>query len=180
MSAWLAPVFLIAGFVLGTLAQPESYHWQWDAISSLASHGAREPYWMTAGFYGNGLCHLVTARRLGNPLVFVGGIGVLIVAAFPEQPHHGSWMHDFGAGLALFTLAIWPLFTTDERCWATSQRVARAAALTMLSLLAWFFVTLFGVPALGVVERALVVVEALWPLIVLESLRRAMPARGLQ
>jgi hypothetical membrane protein len=177
LSAWLAPVFLIAGFVIGALAQPESYHWQWDAISSLASYEARERWWMTAGLYGNGVCHLLTARSLprsyGRWLVALGGVGVLIVAAFPEQPRHGSFMHDLGAGLAFFALAVWPLLAVDPRSWATRRPVALAASAAMLALLGWFLLTLFGVPALGLAERALAVAEAVWPLVVMETLRRS-------
>ncbi|HEX5660631.1 MAG TPA: DUF998 domain-containing protein [Polyangiales bacterium] len=168
---------MIAGFLLGAWAQPDSYHWQWDAISSLASQEAAQRWWMTGGFVGNGICHLFTARRMprswGRVLIAVGGVAVLLVALFPEQPDHTSFMHDFGAGLAFFTLAAWPVFAIDERVWATRRNVAIAASATMLTLLAWFLATLFGVPALGLVERALAVAEALWPLIVLESVRRS-------
>jgi hypothetical membrane protein len=182
LSAWLAPVFLIAGFVIGALRQPDSYDWVWQPISALASYEAHERWWMTAGFVGNGLCHLRTASKLppsvGRRLLALAAVGVLIVAAFPQEPAPLWIMHDVGAGLAFLPFAIWPLFAIDGRTWATGTTAARAASGVMLGLLAWFLVTLYDVWALGVAERALAVAEALWPLVVLESTKRA--ARGLQ
>jgi hypothetical membrane protein len=178
LSAWLAPLFLIVGFTVGAWVQPEGYHWQWDAISSLASSEAHQRWWMNGGFVGVGLCHLLTARQLrrsyGSAMLALGGLGVLMVAVFPELPgERDSILHDTGAGLAFFWLAIWPLFAVDERAWATRRKWAAVASGTMFALLAWFLFTLFGVPALGVAERLLAVAESLWPLVVLRSQRRA-------
>jgi hypothetical membrane protein len=175
LSAWLAPVCLIAGFLLGAHAQPDTYHWQRDAISSLASYEAQQRWWMTAGFYGNGVCHLITAHLLrvrtsARALLALGGLGVILVALFPEhQP-----MHLVSAGIAFGALALWPFFSAQRAAaWAVRPRVAIAAGVGLSLLLAWFLATMmFGVYAFGVAERALAVAEALWPLVALKSTER--------
>ncbi len=179
MSSAAAPVVLIAGWTVGGAVQPSSYDAVHDTISALAAHGAQHRWIMTAALAGLGLAHVSTAaglrgRRPAARLVLAAaGLATLGVAAFPEPASGSSTTHAAFAAVAFVLLAGWPA-TLGRVAGPSAERRAAAGAATAVSvaLLCWFAVTL-GHGAIGVSERVLSAQQALWPLVVVLSARRA-------
>ena len=174
MSAGLAPVVLVAGWVLAGAAQPAGYDAVRQTISALAARGADHRWIMTTGLAGLGVAHVVTslglrgARRSARAVLAAAGVATLGVAVFAEPAHGSSGPHAVCATVAFVLLAVWPATLVGGDAdvpWPQRRRVGLAVALLSIALLVWFAVTLSHGP-LGVSERVLSGQQALWPLVV--------------
>lgn len=182
-----APLFLIGGFTLAAALQPAVYDSTRDTISALAGHHAQHRWVMTLGLVGLGLCHLVTASGLrpaatpGRLLLGLGGVATLLVSALPLPKVGTSHAHGLAALIAFLALAIWPALATranePNAPWALRRQAGMAAAAVLLLLVGWFGVTLSSEHLVGLSERIAAVAEALWPLLVVLSCRRAVQSR---
>lgn len=167
-SAVLAPIVAIGGWTVAQMRQPSSFDALRQTISALAAHGAADRWVMNAALFALGACHLVTALGLGTRggigrlLLGLGGIATVAVAALP-QPDPG---HLPAAGIALTALAIWPLFAS-----VPGRRARLIATASLVSVLIWFALELFGGQLLGLSERILVGAEATWPVLAVLTLR---------
>ena len=187
VSSACAPVVLVGGWLIAGAAQPGSYDPVHRTISALAAHGAQHRWIMTLGLAGLGLAHLTTAaglrvgRRSARLVLAAAGLATLGVAVFAEPAHGSSTAHAGFATTAFVLLALWPALvvrrpdTGSAPPWAQRAPVAFVAAAVSLGLLVWFAVTLARGPV-GVSERVLSAQQALWPLVVVATVRRA--ARG--
>jgi hypothetical membrane protein len=163
VSAAAAPVALIGGWMLAQTRQPVEFDPVTDTISALAARGADDPWIMTVALFVLGVCHVVTAAGLteaapaGRILLALGGAATLVVAASPQPaaPHVPAAAVSFGA------LALWPAFSG-----LPDRRSGIAATAVMLVLLGWLGAELRDGNQLGLSERLLAGVQALWPLIV--------------
>lgn len=153
ISSVSAPVALVAGFTAGAARQPASYDSLRDTISALAARGASDRWIMSAAFVLLGLCHVGTAWGLRRPLLAVGGVCTVLLAAAPEPAHGSSGVHVLLATVALTSLAVWPGWRD------------RLATVGLSALLVWFFVALRVGAAVGLAERCVAVAEALWPIV---------------
>jgi hypothetical membrane protein len=180
-SAGSAPVLLIGGVTIAGALQPAAYNPIRDTISALAAHGATDRWVMTTALAGLGACHVITAvglrpARPGGRVVFgVGGAATVLVAAFPQPAHGNSVAHTVAATAAFIALALWPAFGAHRhsaapllRRWSSS--VASAA---LLGLVVWFAAEIHGGQR-GLAERAAASAQALWPLAVVITTRRAL------
>jgi hypothetical membrane protein len=184
LSAAMAPVFLIGGWTLAAALQPAGFSSVRDTISALAGLGATDRWVMTIGLAGLGICHLVTASGLrpaagaGRLMLATGGVATVLVAVFPVPSVGTSAIHRVAAGIAFVTLGLWPALAWRRgrsAPWPLRPAVSIVAAATMIGLLGWFAVELYGDGAwIGLTERLLAGAEALWPLLV------ALGGRGVR
>jgi hypothetical protein len=130
---------------------------------------------MTVALALLGVCHLVTAsglvegRIVARVLLALGGLATIAVAALP-QPSTG---HIPAATIGFVALALWPAVSQ-----LPARRAAWVATTGMLVLLGWLAVEIHGGDLLGLSERAVAGVEALWPLAVVLTLAFARPKTG--
>jgi hypothetical membrane protein len=180
-SAGAAPVLLGGGWTLAAAKQPPGYNPVRDTISALAAQGATDRWIMTSALAGLGACHLVTAaglrpaRRSGRVVLAGGGAATLMVAAFPQPAHGNSVGHTVAATVSFVALGVWPVFATSRRRVAPLLRrpESAAASAVLLGLVVWFALELHGGQR-GLAERAAAGAQALWPLAVVVTTRRAL------
>jgi hypothetical membrane protein len=179
-SAALAPLFLIAGFMLGA-AQQVGFDACEQTISALAAVGAHGRWIMTSGLIGLGLCHLLSALGLraahwpGRLTLAAGGLCTLLVAAFPLTPDRTDRAHVVLASAAFVCLAVWPLFAITRKAgapFALRPLGASLASALLMSLLAWLGWALQQGSYVGLAERVAAAAEALWPLLVVLNVAR--------
>jgi hypothetical membrane protein len=181
MSAGAAPVLLVGGWTLAEARQPSGYNPVRDTISALAAHGATDRWVMTAGLFGLGACHVITAaglrpvRRRGRAVLALGGGATLLVATFAQPAQGNSAAHTVAAALAFVALGAWPAFAARRRSLAPLLRRAASASATgvLLGLVVWFAAEIHGGQR-GLAERAAAGAQALWPLAVVVTTRRAL------
>ena len=181
VSAILAPVALVAGWVVAGFLQHGHYDPVRQTISVLAGHSASDRWIMTAGLYVVGASQILTAaglsvgRRHARVLLAAGGLTGLGVAIFP-QPHHGSAAtHLVFATLSVSLLAVWPATIGSAgpaRPQVLTVRGSALATVVFVGLLAWLYAAGHGGGALGVAERVDTAVENAWPLVVVLAIRR--------
>jgi hypothetical membrane protein len=181
-SATGAPVFLGGGLALAQSRQPPDYNPVRDTISALAAHGAADRWVMTTALAGVGVCHLVTAlglrpaTRVSRRILAVGGGATIVLAlAFPQPAAGNSEAHTVAATVAFAALGTWPFFSARRQPVAPllTRPVSGAASVIMLGLVVWFAVELHGGQR-GLAERAAAGAQALWPLAVVVTTRRAL------
>jgi hypothetical membrane protein len=171
VSAAAAPVLLVGGWTLAAARQRAGFDPVSGTISALAARDADDRWVMTAALAGTGLCHLVTAAalrpapRAARVGLAAGGVGTLLVAAFPLPTGGGTSVpHTAAAALAFGALSLWPAAAGDR--WATTALLALLAAFTTE------LVT--DGPAVGTTERLAATAQSLYPLLAALRLRRPM------
>jgi len=179
-SSGAAPVLLGGGLALAQWRQPPGYDPVRDTISALAALGATDRWIMTSALAGLGACHLATALglrpvpRTGRVVLGVGGVATVLVAAFPQPTEGNSLSHTVAATAAFSALALWPLFATDLDSGAPLlRRSTSVAASAVLAALVLAFVAEVHGGHRGLAERAAAGAQALWPLAVVLTTRRA-------
>jgi hypothetical protein len=173
-------VVLGTGLALAQARQPAGYNPIRDTISALAAHGATDRWVMTSALAGLGACHVVTAcglgpaRTAGRIVLGVGGVATVLVATFPQPAHGNSVAHTVAATVAFTALATWPAGAARRRVGPLLSRPASATATVVLvALVLWFAAELHGGHR-GLAERAAAGAQALWPLAVVVTTRRAV------
>ena len=185
LSAATAPLLLVGGWKLAAALQPGSYDELTRTVSALASEGANDRWVMTLAFVIVGACDVVTALALrpaappGRLILIVGGIAGTLVAASPDHGGGGSLAHAFWAAVGFAALTAWPVGSCRRGPsvpWSLRPGVSVGVSCVLLMLLGWFLVELIGGGGLvGLAERVLGTAQALWPLVVVLSCRRAAP-----
>jgi hypothetical membrane protein len=177
ISSAAAPVLLIGGWTVAAGLQPRSFNPVADTISALAGEDATDRWVMTFALLGLGACYVMTALALrpvaspGRLVLAMGGAATVLVAANPEPAGSGSLPHTVWAATAFIALAVWPAVSLGRGpsvpC-GLRLAVSVSASTMMLGLLVWFYVELAtGGGHLGLAERVLAGVEAVWPLAVI-------------
>jgi hypothetical membrane protein len=180
VSAVAGPVVLATGLALAQARQPRTYDPIRDTISALAAHGATDRWVMTSALAGLGACHVVTAwglrpgRTTGRVVLGVGGAATVLVAAFPQPAHGNSVAHTVAATVAFGALALWPVVAARRRVAPLlDPPTAAAATVVLVGLVVWFAAEIHGGQR-GLAERAAAGAQALWPLAVVLTTRRAL------
>jgi hypothetical membrane protein len=179
VSSAAAPVFLIGGWTLAAALQPR-FDSVAQTISALAGHAATHRWVMTTGLAGLGAAHVVTAAGLrpaapaGRVVLAIGGAATLAVAALPLPATDGRPAHNVAAGIGFVALAAWPALSWRRGAAPVTLRpgLAGAAAVVLLATDGWFFGSL-GTAQVGLAERVAAGAQALWPLAVVLTARRA-------
>jgi Protein of unknown function (DUF998) len=182
VSSAAAPVLLIGGWTLAAGRQRGGFDPAVETISALAAHGADDRSLMTTALAGLGACYLTTALALrsaavpGRVLLAVGGVGTLLVAAFPlPAGGGGSAAHTAAAAVSFVSLAAWPLLAGRSASEVAALRpaVSIAAGAVLLGLVGWFFVELVAdTDRVGLSERVAAGAQSLWPLAAAWEARR--------
>jgi hypothetical membrane protein len=180
VSAALGPSILVGGWSLAAALQPPGYDSVRDTISALARHAAADRLVMTSALAGLGVCHiatafgLTTARTAGRAVLAGGGVATLVVAWVPLPADGDSRAHAIAAGTSFVALGAWPIFASRRTTSNASLRVdvSNVASGVLLTLVACFVVELRRSLS-GLAERVAAGAQALWPLVVVLSARRA-------
>lgn len=188
VSSLAAPVLLIGGWTMAAAVQPGSFDPMVRTISDLAAQGTPNRSVMTTALACVGLAHLATACALGAAstggrlLHGFGGVATLMVAAFPVPADgRSSSPHAVAAAVAFISLAVWPAFAwalplAPGQTVATllAPKVSATATCTLLLAVAWLYVEqVTSGQRVGLAERVVAGAQALWPLAVVLSVRRA-------
>jgi hypothetical membrane protein len=182
VSAALAPLVMIGGWLVAETLQPPSYSPLQSSISGLASLVATDRWIVTGALYLVGACYLVTAaclpgvRMPARIVLLTAGISSAGIADSPQPVQGTNPQHLVWTVLGAVAIAVWPAFTASR---APAQplilRPRGAAAVTVVSvaLLAWLTAETQGGSDLGLAERLVTGTQVTWPFIVLLALRIA-------
>ena len=103
----------------------------------------------------------------------------MLVAAFPQPVHGNSVAHTIAAAAAFTALATWPVLAARRgRAPLLTLPVSAAASVALVGLVVWFAAELHGGQR-GLAERAAAGAQALWPLAVVVTTRRAFARAAL-
>ena len=185
-SSAAAPVLLVGGWTAAASLQPR-FDPVADTVSALAALGANDRWVMTLTFLVVGGCYIVTALALrpaaaaGRLILIAGAVAGMLVAVNPERPGDlYPLSHIITASLGFAGLVTWPAWAWRRGPavpWGLRPAVAVAAVAVQFALLAWFGTELIlGFGQVGLAERVAGTVQALWPLAVVLSCRRAQNA----
>lgn len=170
-----APVVLVGGALLAQAVQPTgAYDPVGQTISTLAGRGATDRWIMGGALTLIGVLYLLVAAGLRGVStvargIFAGGAIAVIVAALAVQPVHGSsTIHMAGTVTGAIAFVLWPIpLVTDRRLDPALRRGSAIAVLGMLGLLAWLCAQAWTDGTwLGMAERALILGETVWPIVV--------------
>ena len=185
LSAAAAPILLVGGWKLAAALQPSSYDELTRTVSALAAENANNRWVMTLAFVIVGACDVVTGLALrpaappGRLILIVGGIAGTLVAASPDHGGGGSLAHAFWAAVGFAALTVWPVGSCRRGPsvpWSLRPGVSVGVSFVLVILLGWFLAELIDEGGLvGLAERVLGTAQALWPLVVVLSCRRAAP-----
>jgi hypothetical membrane protein len=173
-----APLLLAGGWTIAAERQPGGFSSIRDTISSLAARGAHDRWIMTAALAGVGACYILTAlglspaRPTGRTVLAVGGVGTLLVAAFPQPVRGNSVAHTAAATVAFVALGAWPVVASRRRSDVAllTRGASIPATIVLFALVLWFVLEVHGSQR-GLAERAAALAEALWPLAVVAANR---------
>jgi hypothetical protein len=191
-----SPALLMAGSTAAAAAQPRSYNPVADTISALAAVGAVDRGLMTWALVGVGACYVMTGLALrpaalaGRVILMAVGVATIGVAANPERAGHGgSLPHVLLAATGFIVMAAWPVAgrvpvpgppvpgppVPGLRVpYGLRPAVAVSATVVMLGLLLWSGVELvLAGHQVGLAERTLAGIQALWPLVVVLTCLRS-------
>lgn len=193
VSSSAAPALLIGGWTWAAARQEIKFDSLTQTISALAALDATDRWVMTSALAGVGLAHITTALALrgaalpGRLVLAGGGVATVLVAALPLPTvlaDGGSGPHAIVAGISFGALAVWPAFAMRRAGqgadgkrsihWGLRRKVALAATAALLAGVGWF-VTDLGqdMSQVGLSERVAAGAQAVWPLLVVLSTRRA-------
>lgn len=188
VSASAAPVLLVGGWFLAQTRRPAGYVPARDTISALASRGAPDRWIVTSAFIASGACHFVSAlglrgvHRGGRVVLGMGGVASILIGVFPlsaGEGAEGATLHKLAAATAFTSLGAWPAFAGRRS--PSSQLIhpltGWLAASGLLGTMGWFLYELGHGKRAGAAERVATTAQALWPLIVVVSLRRTSGQR---
>jgi hypothetical membrane protein len=186
-SAGGAPLLLAGGLVLAQELQPPGYDPVRDTISALAAHGASDRWVMTSALAGLGACHAITAmglrpaRDAGRIVLAIGGVATVMVAVFAQPAHGNDVGHTIAASVAFMALGTWPVMAARRGLGAAllGPRASAVASAVLLGLVVWFVAEIHGGQR-GLAERAAAGAQALWPLAVVITTRRARARRWIR
>ena len=184
-SSAAAPALLVGGWTQAARMQPEPVNPVADTISALAAVGAADRWVMTLTFVAVGICYIVTgialrpAGAVGRLMLVAGAAAGMLVSVNPQPAYGGSPAHAFWASAGFVGLAVWPAGAWQrgpEVPWGLRPAVCAGAVTVLLFLVACFGVEVVNdLGHAGLVERALGLAQAVWPLTVVLSCRH--PAR---
>jgi hypothetical protein len=181
-AALLAPVVLVAGWLIAGALQPASYSPMRQTMSVLAGQAGTDRWIMTAALLLVGCCQIATGAGLtgvripARLLLILTGLSTLGIAASPEPAAGPTSRHLAFAVACVVATAVWPLLVASRapgRSWILSVCGCAAVTLVFAGLSCWLLVAArYGGGDLGMVERLTSGVQGLFPLIVALGLRQ--------
>ncbi|OON81587.1 DUF998 domain-containing protein [Streptomyces tsukubensis] len=178
VSSGCAPVLLIGGSALAERWQGPGYDPVTKTISVLAAYGAPGYWLMTGVLVGIGASYVVTAVGLraaalaGRVALACAGLDAMVLTLAPAPLSGGSFGHGSVATVGFALLAVWPVLAADREGpapWGLRPGVTATASAVMFACAAWLLVAVLTQGVIGVAERVLTFLQALWPLLVVVS-----------
>ncbi len=188
LSSAAAPMLLVSGWTVAARLQPPSFNSVSDTVSGLMGTGATDRWVMTTAFLAVGVCYIITAVALrpagtaGRLILVAGAVTGMLVVLNPVSPGGPSVWHAVWASLGFAGLAVWPAGAWRQGPsvpWGLRPPACFAAVALQAFFLAWFIAELvLGADRAGLAERAVGVVQAIDPLMVVLSCRLFRPQRA--
>jgi hypothetical protein len=181
-TALLAPVVMVAGWLIGGVLQPASYSPMGETISVLAGHSGTDSWVMTIALMLVGGCQIATGAGLtavrlpARILLILTGLSTIGIAASPEPPAGPTTRHLACAVSCAVTAAVWPLLVARRgpaQSWILGVYGCLTATVLFLGLAFWLLIAARGaVGDVGMVERLTSAVLGSFPLVVALALRQ--------
>jgi hypothetical membrane protein len=181
-TALLAPVVLVAGWLIAGALQPASYSPMRQTMSVLAGQSGAERWVMTTALLLVGSCQIATGAGLlavrlpARLLLILTGLSTLGIAATPELATGPTWRHLAFAVSCVVTTAVWPLLVARRApapAWILSVYGCATVTVLFAGLSCWLLIAAqSGSADLGMVERLTSEVQGTFPLVVALALRR--------
>jgi hypothetical protein len=187
-TALLAPVALVAGWLVAGALQPASYSPMRQTMSVLAGYSGTDRWVMTAALLLVGGCQIATGAGLTSVrlpariLLMLTGLSTLGIAATPEPAAGPTLRHLAFAVSCVITTAVWPVLVArrgPERSWILSACGCAAVTVLFAGLSFWLLVAArYGGGDLGLAERLTSAVQGAFPLVVALALRHSAHDAG--
>jgi hypothetical protein len=187
-TAMLAPVVLVAGWLIAGALQPDSYSPMRQTMSVLAGDSGTDRWVMTAALLLVGGCQIATGAGLtavrmpARILLILTGLSTLGIAATPEPATGPTSRHLAFAVSCVVTTAVWPVLVARRappQSWILSVYGCAMVTVIFAGLSCWLLIAARdGGGDLGMVERLTSAVQALFPLVVALALRQAARDAG--
>ncbi|MEV6175051.1 DUF998 domain-containing protein [Streptomyces sp. NPDC051954] len=188
LSSGCAPVLLIGGWTVAARLEGPAYDPAHQTISVLAAYGSAGFWVMSGALFALGICHFTTAWGLrpasfaGRLALGAGGVAAVVVALVPPPTSGGSLRHGSAVVVGFTLLAVWPVLAAVRRGvppWGLRPAPSIAATVLMVVSALWFVIEMQQQNgAIGVAERLVTSMQALWPFVVVAScLRRPLDDR---
>ncbi|MDT0421624.1 DUF998 domain-containing protein [Streptomyces evansiae] len=188
LAAVCAPLLLVGAWSAAEALQGPGYDPATTTISVLAAYGAPGYWLMTAALLALGACYMTIAAglrpaaRAGRLALAGGGAAAMGLTLVPAPLRGGDLGHGTVATTGFVLLALWPVLAADRSRapapWGLRPRVCAGATAAMAAGAVLLLGSLLAGWVPGVTERALTFAQALWPLLVVLSCRRAARAAG--
>ena len=182
ITALLAPVVLVGGWLVAGALQPASYSPMGQTISVLAGQSGTDRWIMTAALLLVGGCQMATGAGLtavrlpARVLLVVTGLSTLGIAATPEPATGPTPRHLAFAVSCVITTAVWPLLVAHRvpaQSWILSVYGCAAVTALFAGLSCWLLIAAqSGAGDLGMVERLTSAAQGVFPLVIAVALRR--------
>ncbi len=181
VSTALAPLVMIAAWLVAEALQPPAYSSLSSSISGLAALGATDRWIVTSALFLVGVCYFVTAAglpglRLSARIVLVmAGLSSIGIADSPQPVHGSTPQHMVWTSLGAVAITVWPAFTVSRDPSPPLILQVRGAAVVtaiFLILLVWLVAETQHGTVLGLAERLVTGVQMAWPLVVARALQR--------
>ena len=182
VTALLAPVVLVGGWLIAGALQSASYSPMGQTISVLAGQSGTDRWVMTAALLVVGGCQIatgvgLTAVRLpARVLLVLTGLSTLGIAATPEPATGPTPRHLAFAVSCVVTTAVWPVLVARRaptQSWILSVCGCAMVTAIFAGLSCWLLIAArAGAGDLGMVERLTSAAQGVFPLVIAVALRR--------
>jgi hypothetical membrane protein len=182
VTALLAPVVLVAGWLIAGALQPASYSPMGQTISALAGQSGSHRWVMTVALLLVGCCQMATGAGLtavrlpARVLLVLTGLSTLGIAATPEPATGPTPRHLAFAVSCVVTTAVWPVLVgrrASAQSWILSVHGCATVTALFAGLSCWLLIAArAGAADLGMVERLTSAAQGLFPLVIAVALRR--------
>jgi hypothetical protein len=189
VTALLAPVVLVGGWLIAGALQPASYSPMSMTISTLAGHSGTNRWVMTAALLLVGGCQIATGAGLtavrmpARLLLILTGLSTVGIAVSPQPATGPTSRHLAFAVSCVVTTAVWPLLVAGRapaQSWILSVYGCAAATVLFAGLSCWLLVAArTGASDMGMVERLTSGAQGLFPFVIALASRRT-PVRPVR
>ena len=190
VTALLAPVALVGGWLIAGALQPVAYSPMRETISVLAGQSGANRWVMTTALLLVGSCQIATGAGLtavrvpARILLILTGLSTFGIAATPEPATGPTSRHLAFAVICVVTTAAWPLLVARRgraRAWILSVGGCATVTVLFAGLSGWLLIAAqSGAADLGMVERLTSAAQGLFPLVVALAVRRTARDAGNQ
>jgi Protein of unknown function (DUF998) len=181
VTALLAPVVLVGGWLIAGALQPASYSPMGQTISVLAGQSGTDRWVMTAALLLVGGCQIATGAGLtavrlpARVLLVLTGLSTVGIAATPEPATGPTPRHLAFAVSCVVTTAVWPVLVARRgpaQSWILGVYGCATVTALFAGLSCWLLIAArAGAGDLGMVERLTSAAQGVFPVVIAVALR---------